>query len=134
LGHEKIEVEDIERGIKAYSRDLVTEVDRELTDIYPTANRLIYEFSEENAEFTHDELSILIQCANLDEEQAGRVISLLLYYGVLGIKNGDDDPMYIYDVGYDLESLKVRMRKWGYAARYLVNPALWPALKVNSGS
>lgn len=130
MGHQKIESEDITRGLLTYAQDLVIEVDRELGDVFPEARKLVYEFSEENADFSHDELSALVQCTGLNESTADRVIGNLLYYGVLGVKKPGEEATYIYDVNYDIEMLHVRIRKWRGSAKYLVNPALWPALKV----
>jgi hypothetical protein len=130
LGHQRIEPEDITRGLRTYAQDLVIEVDRELGDVFPQAKKLVYEFSDENAEYSHEELSTLIQCTGLDEASATRVISFLLYYGVLGVARANEETIYIYDVNYDIEMLHVRIRKWGRSAKYIVNPALWPALKV----
>jgi hypothetical protein len=130
MEHQRIEVEDITRGLLTYAQDLVIEVDRELGDVFPSARKMVYEFSEENAEFTHDELSTLVQCTGLDKSSADRVISFLLYYGVLGVRRTGEEVIYIFDVNYDIEMLHVRIRKWGESTKYIVNPALWPALKV----
>lgn len=131
MGHQIIEIEDITHGLLTYAQDLVIEVDRELGDVFPKAKKLVYEFSEENAEFTHDELSMLVQCTGLDQLDTERVISFLLYYGVLGVRRTGEEIIYIYDVNYDIEMLHVRVRKWGKSIKYIVHPALWPALKVN---
>ena len=130
LGHERIEVDDIRRGLRTYSQDLVTEVDRELRDVFPKASHLIYEFSEENSRYTHEELVTLIGMFGLADDEAQRVISYLLYYGVLGVQRGGDEALYIFDVNYDIEMLRVRVRKWGASTLYIVNPALWPALTI----
>jgi hypothetical protein len=127
--HTRIEEPDIARGLKTYAQDLVLEVDRELADVFPKARRLIYEFSDENDEFLHEDLSTLIQCTGTTEDEAERVISFLIYYGVLGVKRSNDEPYYIYDVNYDIEMLKVRIRKWSDSARYVINPALSVALQ-----
>lgn len=129
MGHQRIESEDITRGLRTYAQDLIIEVDRELSDVFPQAKKLVYEFSEEYAEFSNDELSTLIQCTGLDEPSSDRVTNFLLYYGVLGVKRSGEDTLYIYDVNYDIEMLRVRIRKWGSSTKYVVNPALWPALK-----
>jgi hypothetical protein len=130
MGHQRIESEDITRGLRTYAQDLVIEVDRELSDVFPQARKLIYEFSEENARFSHEELSRLVKCTGLDEPSTQRVISFLLYYGVLGVRRAGEETLYIYDVNYDTEMLHVRIRKWGASTTYEVNPALWPALRV----
>jgi hypothetical protein len=108
----------------------VIEVDRELGDVFPQARKLVYEFSDENSQFSHDELSTLIQCSGFDEATAERVISFFLYYGVLGVTKTDQETIYIYDVNYDIDMLHVRIRKWAGSSKYIVNPALWPALKL----
>lgn len=131
MQHVRIENEDITRGLRTYAQDLVIEVDRELGDVFPQAKKLVYEFSEENPEFSRDELSTLVQCTGLDEPSADRVISFLMYYGILGVKRTGEETLYIYDVNYDIEMLHVRIRKWGESTKYIVNPALWPALKIN---
>jgi GTPase SAR1 family protein len=131
-GHDRIQVDDITKGLRTYSQDLVIEVDRELTDIFPKAKRLIYDFSEEHSEFTHGDLIALCELAEIEAEEAERVIAFLLYYGVLGVKRDGADPIYIYDVQYDIEMLRARMRKWGSASKYLLNTALWPALRINA--
>jgi hypothetical protein len=130
LGHHRIESEDITHGLRTYAQDLVIEVDRELGDVFPQARKLVYEFSEETSEFSHDELSTLVQCSGLDEATAERVISFLLYYGVLGVTKTNEETIYVYDVNYDIEMLHVRIRKWAESTKYVVNPALWPALKL----
>jgi hypothetical protein len=71
LGHTRIAPDDITRGLRTYAQDLVIEVDRELGDVFPQARKLVYEFSEENAEFSHDDLSTLVQCMGLDPGQRG---------------------------------------------------------------
>lgn len=130
LGHSRIEASDIKRGLKNYAQDLIIEVDRELTDIFPKASKLIYEFSEENSAFTPSELSTLIQCAGLDEKETDSIINYLLFYGIIGVKRFDEEPVYIYDVNYDAEMLKVRIKKWGESMIFEINPALWSALRL----
>lgn len=132
MQHQRIESEDITRGLRTYAQDLVIEVDRELGDVFPQAKKLVYEFSEENPEFSREELSTLVQCTGLDEPSADRVISFLMYYGILGVKRTGEETLYIYDVNYDIEMLHVRLRKWGGSSKYIVNPALWPALKIHT--
>ena len=131
LGHERIEVEDITRGLRTYSQDLVTEVDRELTDVFPRAKKLIYDFSEENSRFSHDELTTLVRLFGLTEVETDSVITFLIYYGIIGVqRESEEEPLYIYDVNYNIELIRVRIRKWSEATRYVVNPSLWMALNL----
>ncbi len=130
LRHGRIEEEDITKGLKTYAQDLIIEVDRELADIYPKARKLIYEFAEETTEYTEEELLTLLQCTGLDAGQATKVVDFLLYFGVIGVQRASNDPIFIYDVNYDIEMLRVKVKKWAHTTRYIVNPALWPALNI----
>jgi hypothetical protein len=40
--HAKIDEDDIERGLRAYSNDLLVELNHELTDVFPAARDLLY--------------------------------------------------------------------------------------------
>jgi hypothetical protein len=88
----------------------VIEVDRELGDVFPQTRKLVYKFSEENAEFSHDDLSTLVQCVGLDEASAEHVISFLLYYGVLGVRKTGEQTVYI--VQPDLFGQWCFIREW----------------------
>ena len=44
FNRQKIDDSDIEKGLKAYSADLLAELDRELTDVFPEAKDLLYYF------------------------------------------------------------------------------------------
>ena len=129
--HSRIEVEDFERGAIIYSRDLVIEADRELGDVLPSASKLIYEFVDEKSEFSADELAqLLIEYTGGPESEVPKIVDFLIYYGILGISKGAEDPSYIFDYGYDAEMVRARMRKWGPSIRYTINPALRPALAI----
>lgn len=128
--HDRIEEDDIERGVKAYSNDLLIDADHELTDIEPKAQKLIYQFLGERSEFTADDLAVLLELNGIDVEARNRIVDFLLYYGFLGIRYSEEDTQYIYHVGYDMEILKTRITKNRSSIRYVLNPAFWPALEI----
>jgi len=130
--HDRIYADDIEKGLKAYSNDMIVEADQELTDIEPGAKKLIYQFLGENSEFTNDDLTILLDINNIKPEKHAKVIEFLLYYGFLGIKYLDQDTQYIFHVGYDMELLRTRITKNREAIRYVLNPVFWPALEISA--
>ncbi len=130
LQHQKIEEMDIEKGLKAYSNDLIVDADHELTDIEPSAKNLIYQFVGENSEFTHDDLLIMLEINCIPEAKMEKVIEFLLYYGFFGLKYNDNETQYIFDVGYNMQLLKTRMRKNKLAITYEMNPAFWPSLGI----
>lgn len=130
LQHEKIEDDDIQKGLHAYSNDLLIEADQELIDIEPKAKRLMYQFLGESSEYSNEDLRILLDVNSLTPNEINRVIEFLLYYGVLGVCYSGHDPQFIYDVGYNMEILKTRITKNTNAITYTLNPAFWPALNI----
>lgn len=129
LKHQKITEEDLDKGLLAYSNDLLVEVDHELTDVFPMAKDLLYYFLESKSDMTAAELREVIRSAKIDDEESGRVVDFLLYYGVIGLKSADAEK-YIYNVNYDLRQLRIRAERLGDSVRYVVNPAFCPALDI----
>ena len=104
IARQRIEEGDIEKGLKAYSADLLEELDRELTDVFPETRDLLYHFLDAPAAMTRDQLTTVFDSAKLNLVTHEKVLSFLLYYGVLGIRT-DDNEYFIYTVNYDLRTL-----------------------------
>jgi hypothetical protein len=130
LGHSRIIGEDVEKGLHAYSNDLIIDFDRELGDVEPAAAGLVYEFLAEPSEITRDDLRKLIVNHGAAAEDCERIKDFLLYYGILGIYASSAEPIYIYQVGYDEKKLGVLEKKVGDRVRYAINPAFWPGLEI----
>jgi hypothetical protein len=130
LGRERIEQADIEKGLKAYSLDLITEADQELTDIIGSDTALLYHFIGEGDEFDGPQLKAILKGAEIPEDRVVSVIEFLLYYGFLGIRVSGENARYIFDVGYDMKLLKVLISKNAQALNYVLNPAFYPGLNL----
>jgi hypothetical protein len=131
FNRQKIEEADIEKGLKAYSADLLEELDRELTDVFPEARDLLYHFLDAPAVLTPAELAAILRGAGVDNHE--KMTDFLLYYGVLGIQAGDAD-YFIFNVNYDLKVLKIRAERGKDAIRYTVNRAFWPAFGIKEAA
>lgn len=132
LDHERIESADIRKGLRSYSNDLVIEADRELADVEPSAEGLIYQFVGEPSEMSEEELGAVFKNHGVAPESHDRVLEFLLYFGFLGIRPGTEDVRYVYTVGYDMGILKAVLRKNRNSVRFVLNPAFWPALDVTT--
>ena len=128
LNRNRIEDSDIEKGMRSYSLDLITEADQELTDILGRETNLIYHFIGEGAEFQRDRLEAILRGGDISELEMDRVIEFLLYFGFLGVRLRGDEARYIYDVGYDMKMLKVLIAKATGDVLYILNPAFEPGL------
>lgn len=130
LNHQKIDECDLEKGIRAYSQDLLVELDHELTDVFPAAKDLLYHFIDSHHELTPGQLQELVQDAGIDNGEIDHVINFLLYYGILGVKTATDEVHYIFNVNYDLKVLQIRAARGRESTRYVMNPAFRPALGI----
>ena len=77
LNHQRVEEDDLAKGIAAYSRDLLLEADRELRDVAPDAYKLLYEFVGEGTAFTQDEMSVLLELTLVPRENHDATIRIL---------------------------------------------------------
>ena len=132
FNRQKIDESDIEKGLKAYSADLLEELDRELTDVFPEARDLLYYFLDAPAVISRSELRGILTSAKIEADSHEKVTDFLLYYGVLGI-HAAEHGHFIYGVNYDLRILKIRADRNGRATRYILNHAFWPALGIDEG-
>lgn len=130
LGHDQIESTDIEKGLYAFSLDLITEADQELTDIIGADTTLIYHFIGEGERFAPEKIRSIIKGADVPEDRIDDILEFLLYYGFVGISYDIEPCKYIFDVGYDMRLLKVLSSKHASTLIYVLNPAFYPALNL----
>lgn len=126
---EKIDQDDYYKGLKAYSQDLLVELDRELGDVFPEAKDLLYYFIDSDSILDTEKLRKIIFEAGIAQEEFWRIRDFLLYHGVLGLRLEDRDQ-YIFDVNYDIKQILVRLERLGDKARFTLNPGFAPALEI----
>ena len=130
FNHQRIDETDIEKGTKAYSQDLLVELDHELADVFPDAPNILYTLLDQPAVSSKTKLIEVLQVGGLDACNAEKIFIFLLYYGVIGLKT-ELDVQYIFDVNYDSKILASRANKAGEAALFVINPAFWDALGIS---
>jgi energy-coupling factor transporter ATP-binding protein EcfA2 len=130
LGHERIELGDIEQGEEDFSVELLKNIGFEIRDVFPYAGDVLYEF-----------LETLVQLAGYDileaagrlvgEEKQDELFERLLWYGIFGVVRDDDHVTYIYDARYDMRRLLGLVAHRGKEnATFRLNPAFWKALEA----
>lgn len=130
LNHEIIDATDIEKGIAAYSSDLLRDIGYELRDISGNADGILYAFVASSSVLSEVDVLSKLKESGLDESQAANVLDLLLWYGFLGIKINSDEPKFIYDFSYNKALLDGIKRKAGLVS-LAINQAFWPALMID---
>jgi hypothetical protein len=131
LSHSRIEIEDVTKGVKAFSSDLVVDIGYEIRDVLPEAENVLYAFIDEPQTMPANELNALLVRGGLDNAKIPDIILILLWYGVLGVRQMDGAVTYIYNVNYEMPILKGIIRKLQEQGLvYVVNPAFVPGLQI----
>ncbi|NGM88502.1 hypothetical protein G5B35_14400 [Parapusillimonas sp. SGNA-6] len=131
LNHEIIEGTDIEKGVGAYSADVLRDIGYELRDVSEDTDGVLYAFIASSSDLLETEVIDKLIQSGLDEAKASRVVDLLLWYGFLGIRINSDEPKFIYDFSYNKALMDGVKRNSYQALRMVINQAFWPALMIS---
>lgn len=132
LGHSIIEEGDIEKGLGAFSTDILSDISYEISDIFPKARDVLYAFIGSSLLLAGSDIERLLKEHDLVGVDAERVFSLLLWHGFLGLSAGPEEPRYIYSFNYSMKLLRAVIHKEKDRVRYSINPAFWKALLVEA--
>lgn len=129
LNHDVISAEDINKGLKAYSTDLLTDICYELNDIAGNSSDILYAFITSESKMPKDEIIKILIEFGIEQESVENLFELLLWYGFLGVEI-DSEEKYIYDFNYSMQLLSgfIKKKKQPF---FIINPAFWPALMIN---
>lgn len=133
LKHEKIEAEDIANGLKEYSSDLIYEIGLEIRDVLGEGDDCFYCFIGSSNLLREQDLTKLLSQL-YSEATSVKILRLLLWFGALGVSDGEADARFIWDYSYDERILRAWENRWREASRltYHLNPAFWPALGTSA--
>ena len=132
LGHEKIEADDIRRGLDAFSTDLIYDIDLEIRDVLPFAEDVLYTFFGQPALLREQDISVLLN-QKFDVDQCQKIFDILLWYGVIGVIRQNGSEAFIYSVNYDTKRLTALINLVPLEERtFCVNPAFWLGLEIDT--
>jgi hypothetical protein len=130
-GHKKIEHIDVEKGLAAYSTDLIYDIGFEIRDVLPDAEDVLYEFLGSSSEVRASDLLVMLELKH-GAEIAQKIMEILIWYGVLGIVRSSGDAAYIHTVNYDAKRLRAMLETQHESERrFHINPAFWSGLEVS---
>jgi hypothetical protein len=133
LGHSKIEVSDITKGIAAFSSDLAKDIGFEIRDVFPAAENVLYAFIDEPQTLPAQKLTELLEKGGILPANIAAIVELLLWYGVLGVRRIDGSVTYIYSVNYEIQILNGIIRKLeSEGLVYVINPAFLSGLQIRA--
>lgn len=105
LRHERITEEDVANGLKAYSTDLLRDINLEMRDVLPSAADAPYGFIGAPSQFSHDKLLQLMRDGGVKQEDDEAVYKILLWFAFIGVIDGSEEAKYIYSYSYDYKLL-----------------------------
>ena len=129
--HDKIEEQDVDKGVEAYSIDLVTEIGLEIRDVFPAATDLLYAFATCDQLLRDSEVNELLSRHGIDGNQFSTVIEILMWYGFLGVTRENSTVVYIFDVNYNMKLLKSLVQQSGSVV-YYINDAFSKGLRIKA--
>jgi hypothetical protein len=131
LGHSRIELDDIRKGMEAFSSDLVGDIGYEIRDVLPAAENVLYAFIDEPQTLPAGTVHSLLEQGGILPSMTKDIVNILLWYGVLGVRRVDGTITYIYSVNYEMAILAGIIRKLEtQGLMYFVNPAFVPGLQI----
>jgi hypothetical protein len=130
--HEKVLEPDFLQAEKYYSDDLLKSVNFELKGVFPDSTDLLYCFLGSPATMTYEDATTRIRSSILDAALVDRALTLLLWYGFLGVATDTtlENVRYSFDVRYDMEKLRFPLRT--SAGRLRIHPAFHESLGCQS--
>lgn len=133
LQHARILEEDIEKGLRSYSRTLLTDMGLELRDVFPKYDDLLYAFIDCESRLSDQTLRQALKDYSIADEDVDRVIEFLLWFGFVGIVINESEVRYIYSVNYDFKHLAaISKRRQRDGLVYEINPAFWAGLDLRA--
>ena len=133
LRHEKISDEDIKKAVSYFSTDIVQDTNLELRDIFPRYDGLLYAFIGQKASIASDDAKLALMEFGVDEKDWDSVIRLMIWFGVLGVRDQQYESQYIFDRNYNAKTFEEFVKVQVRAGRpLLINPAFWDGLGIEA--
>ena len=98
---DKVMEEDFLQAEKAYSADALVDITLEMADVKPEYGDAPYQFTGSPAILSKQEVEQLLRKAGIAQSEIPEVVSLLTWFGVLGIYLNEDDERYSYQFEHD---------------------------------
>jgi hypothetical protein len=104
-GRSAVSPEDAERAVAAYSSDMLRDLNYEIRDVFPEADKIIYGFAKEGIRMDQRNVERHVNRELKDATRAARFIRMMLWFGFFGVIGADTTENYIFGHGDDIELL-----------------------------
>ncbi len=129
LGHDRIQQEDIQKGMAAFSDDLLSEINLEIRDVYPNSGDLLYAFLGNPAKLGRSELESRLSINGAPSDAINSLTEMLFWFGFLGFVWTNGEPRFVYSFHYNMKVMQgAHDQLVRNGITYVINPAFIPAL------
>ena len=122
--HEKVAEQDILDAEQSYSADALVDISLEMKDVRLEYADVPYAFIGSRITLSRAEVEQKLREIHIPAEQVGRVLELLLWFGVLGIYVSEDEERYSYQYEHDPKMMAAGVKNYAYC----IHPAFRLAL------
>lgn len=105
-GRSEIIADDAHRAVASYSVDMLRDLNFEIRDVFPEADKIIYAFTREGVRLDQKNIERIANRQLKDDGQCARFVRMMLWFGFFGIIGSDGRESYVFDHGDDLELLR----------------------------
>lgn len=127
-GRTKVNEEDCIDAVRQHSLYLIDDFGYEIRDVSGLSSDLLYSLVGSERSLSKDEYITKFSDFGLNKEESNSAFSLMMWYGIIGIKGRDGRDRFIYDYDYNMKRLEAESKVLGEPERYVTNPALHVAL------
>jgi len=120
-GHDRIAEADVLKAEEAYSEDMLLNTAYELADVFPEMIDVLYMFASTPLLMPEGEVMTLIRESTGATGPVEDLLEVLLWFGFLGVRQEGAEPVFAYQVRYNIEKLRTPIRRG--RAQYQVHPA-----------
>src|SRR5262249_19079285 len=121
-GHNGVTDKDVEDALEKHSDYLVSFFGYELRDVSGISDKIFYAFIGHPARLTSSQIEE-ITVSERNGIAPDEAITLLMWYGFLGIPDSVGNPRFIYNFNYDMRRMEAERGRLGAGIQYIVNPA-----------
>jgi hypothetical protein len=126
--HMRVEAEDIPQAERAYSEDLLLTTSYEIADTDRTCANALYAFQGARARLSYADVVGLLLSAGISDEEVEDAITLLLWFGFLGVIAEPERELYSHTVQFNISRLRSVVGA-GQGA-FVVHPAFHAGLDI----
>lgn len=128
-GHTVVDEDDCIDSVRQHSHFLLNDFGYEIRDVSGLSAKILQALVGVGEYVTRSEILDRLNTKVPDPTSTDRAFRLLLWYGLLGVVDRNNDPKYIYDYEYSLDRLQTEIDLQKDEPLYVTNPAIHVALK-----